>query len=185
VAPKLLFLASVSAASLLAAAPARAQADALAVTPSTDAAAQPAAQEQAADDIVVTGVRASIVGALNRRRESTQIVDSVVAEDVGKLPDNNVIEALQRVTGVQVTDRGQGEAGLIQIRGLPDALTTLNGRNIFTAAGQFFGLQDISANLVKRVDIYKTRAADQIETGLAGQVDVVTRRPFDFDGFAI
>ncbi len=130
-------------------------------------------------------MRASIVGAINRRRNSTQIVDSVVAEDVGKLPDNNVVEALQRVTGVQVTDRGQGEAAGIQIRGLPDALTTLNGRNIFTAAGQSFSLQDISANLIKRVDVYKTRAADQIETGLAGQVDVVTRRPFDFDGFAV
>ncbi len=184
-APKLLFLASVSAASLLAAAPAYAQADAVAATPSSDAAAQPAAQEQAADDIVVTGVRASIIGALNRRRESTQIVDSVVAEDVGKLPDNNVVEALQRVTGVQVTDRGQGEAAGIQIRGLPDALTTLNGRNIFTSSGQSFSLQDISANLIKRVDVYKTRAADQIETGLAGQVDVVTRRPLDFDGFAL
>lgn len=138
-----------------------------------------------AEDIVVTGVRASIVGALNRRREATQIVDSVVAEDVGKLPDNNVVEALQRITGVQVTDRGQGEAAGIQIRGLPDALTTLNGRNIFTAASQSFSLQDVSANLVRRVDVFKTRAADQIETGLAGQVDVVTRRPFDFDGFAL
>ncbi|MGK2908475.1 MAG: TonB-dependent receptor [Sphingobium sp.] len=136
-------------------------------------------------DIVVTGVRASIVGALNVRKNSTQIVDSIVSEDVGKLPDNNVIEALQRVTGIQVTNRTGGEASGISIRGLPDALTTLNGRNIFTAAGQSFSLQDISANLVNRVDVFKTRSADQIETGLAGQVDVQTRRPFDFDGFAI
>ena len=173
-APKPIFLASVSAFTMLVAAPANAQ----------DTAA-PTTAPAAGDDIVVTGVRASIVGALNRRRDSTQIVDSVVAEDVGKLPDNNVVEALQRVTGVQVTDRGQGEAAGIQIRGLPDALTTLNGRKIFTAAGQSFALQDVSANLIKRVDVFKTRAADQIETGLAGQVDVVTRRPFDFDGFAI
>jgi TonB-dependent receptor len=155
----------------------------------TDAATSPA-QTNAADasdvnDIVVTGVRASIVGALNVRKQSTQIVDSIVSEDVGKLPDNNVIEALQRVTGIQVTNRTGGEASGISIRGLPDALTTLNGRNIFTAAGQSFQLQDISANLVNRVDVYKTRSADQIETGLAGQVDVQTRRPFDFDGFAI
>jgi TonB-dependent receptor len=141
--------------------------------------------EASAADIVVTGVRASIVGALNVRKLSTQIVDSIVSEDVGKLPDNNVIEALQRVTGVQVTNRTGGEASGISIRGLPDALTTLNGRNIFTAAGQSFSLQDISANLVKQIDVYKTRAAEQIETGLAGQVDVATRRPFDFDGFAI
>jgi len=143
------------------------------------------AQSAEAPEIVVTGVRASIVGALNVRKNSTQIVDSIQAEDVGKLPDNNVIEALQRVTGIQVTNRSGGEAAGISIRGLPDALTTLNGRNIFTAASQAFSEQDISANLVKSVDVYKTRAADQIETGLAGQIDVKTRRPFDFDGFAI
>lgn len=151
----------------------------------SEAAPQAVPQQDETNDIVVTGVRASIVGALNVRKESTQIVDSIVAEDVGKLPDNNVVEALQRVTGIQVTNRTGGEAAAISIRGLPDALTTLNGRNIFTAAGQSFQLQDVSANLVKRVDVFKTRSADQIETGLAGQVDVETRRPFDFNGFAI
>ena len=144
-----------------------------------------AAPQDEAADIVVTGVRASIVGALNVRKESTQIVDSIVSEDVGKLPDNNVVEALQRVTGIQVTDRAGGEAATITIRGLTDPLTTLNGRNIFTAAGTSFQLQDISANLVKQVDVYKTRASDQLETGLAGQIDVQTRRPLDFDGFTI
>ncbi|WP_159982298.1 MULTISPECIES: TonB-dependent receptor [unclassified Novosphingobium] len=138
-----------------------------------------------AEDIIVTGVRASIVGAINARKDNVQIVDSIVAEDVGKLPDNNVVEALQRVTGIQVTDRAGGEAATITIRGLTDPLTTLNGRNIFTAAGTSFALQDISANLVKKIDVYKTRSADQIETGLAGQIDVQTRRPFDFDGFTV
>lgn len=140
---------------------------------------------EAEDEIVVTGVRASIVGALNVKRNATQVVDSIVAEDVGKLPDNNVIEALQRVSGIQVTNRAGGEAAGISIRGLPDALTTMNGRNIFTASGQAFALADIPANLVKRIDVYKTRAADQIETGIAGQIDVFTRRPFDFKGFAM
>lgn len=135
--------------------------------------------------IVVSGVRASIRQALDIRRDSIQIVDSVVAEDVGKLPDNNVIEALQRVTGIQVTDRTGGEAAGITIRGLSDPLTTLNGRNIFTAAGQSFALQDISANLIKSVNVYKTRSAEQIETGLAGQIDVQTRRPFDFNGLTV
>ncbi|NML93849.1 TonB-dependent receptor [Novosphingobium olei] len=161
----------------------------LALTLSTVAHAQAvdaaSADAAAGDEIVVSGVRASIVGALNVRKQSTQIVDSIVAEDVGKLPDNNVVEALQRVTGIQITDRAGGEAGAVTIRGLSDPLTTLNGRNIFTAAGQSFALQDISANLVKAVNVYKTRSADQIETGLAGQIDVETRRPFDFDGFTI
>ncbi|MYL99249.1 TonB-dependent receptor [Novosphingobium sp. FGD1] len=152
-----------------------------------DAAPQDAVDESGAtaEDIIVTGVRASIVGAINSRKDNVQIVDSIVAEDVGKLPDNNVVEALQRVTGIQITDRAGGEAATITIRGLTDPLTTLNGRNIFTAAGTSFALQDISANLVKKVDVYKTRSADQIETGLAGQIDVQTRRPLDFDGFTI
>ena len=185
-------LASVSLCSLLTAVSANAQ------TADTDAPTGSAAAEQETiaasarsdvadqgDDIVITGVRASILGALNVKRNSTQVVDSIVAEDVGKLPDNNVIEALQRVSGVQVTNRTGGEAAGISIRGLPDALTTMNGRNIFTASGQAFALQDIPANLVKRIDVYKTRAADQIETGIAGQIDVFTRRPFDFNGFAL
>lgn len=151
---------------------------------------QPPAQSdpapaQEGSDVVVTGVRAAITEALDIRRESVQIVDSVVAEDIGKLPDNNVVEALQRVTGIQVTNRGAGEASGISIRGLPDSLTTMNGRNIFTASGRAFALQDIPANLVRRIDVYKTRAAEQIETGIAGQIDVFTRRPFDFDDFAI
>src|SRR3546814_19566032 len=61
----------------------------------------------------------------------------------------------------------------------------MNGREVFTAAGRSVALQDIAATLGKRIDGYKTRAADQIETGLAGQIDVQTRRPFDFDGFAL
>ncbi len=194
-------LASVSSVALLCCAPAIAQVAPPANTPDgigaplgtpTDAPEQasdgtPAREAQAddAEEIIVTGVRASIVGALNVKRNATQVVDSIVAEDVGKLPDNNVIEALQRLSGIQVTNRAGGEAAGISIRGLPDALTTMNGRNIFTASGQAFALADIPANLVKRIDVYKTRAADQIETGIAGQIDVFTRRPFDFDGFAM
>lgn len=185
-------LASVSLCSLLTAISASAQTAPGSAGESVGTPADPAVQasssSDAADDsadIIVTGVRASILGALNVKRNATQVVDSIVAEDVGKLPDNNVIEALQRVSGIQVTNRTGGEAAGISIRGLPDALTTMNGRNIFTASGQAFALQDIPANLVKRIDVYKTRAADQIETGIAGQIDVFTRRPFDFKGFAI
>lgn len=134
------------------------------------------------EEVVVRGIRASLEKGLAVKRQSSQVVESVVAEDIGKLPDNNVVEALQRVTGVQVTNRSGGEATAISIRGLPDITTTWNGRNVFTASGRQFALQDIPANLVKRIDVYKTRAAEQIETGIAGQVDVQTRRPFDFSG---
>ena len=123
--------------------------------------------------------------ASRTRRKPPRCVESIVAEDIGKLPDNNVIEALQRVTGVQVTNRGGGEADGIAIRGLPDSTTTWNGRNVFTGVSRSLALQDVPANLISRIDVYKTRSSDQIETGLAGQIDVRTRRPFDLPGLEL
>ena len=140
------------------------------------------AQTEELEEVVVTGVRESLVQGLENKRAATQVVESIVAEDIGKLPDNNVVEALQRIAGIQITNRGGGEADAIVIRGLNDTTTTWNGRNVFTANSRQLALQDIPANLVSRIDVYKTRAADQLETGLAGQIDVATRRPFDFPG---
>ncbi|GFE91245.1 hypothetical protein GCM10011488_61990 [Steroidobacter agaridevorans] len=142
------------------------------------------------EEVIVSGVRESLVQGLENKRNSTQVVESIVAEDIGKLPDNNVVEALQRISGIQITDRGGGEAEGIVIRGLNDVTTTWNGRNVFTAQGRpasarQVALQDIPANLIGKIDVYKTRAADQLETGLAGQIDVTTRRPFDFDGLEV
>jgi iron complex outermembrane receptor protein len=137
------------------------------------------------DTVIVTGVRESLTRGLENKRQSAQVIESIVAEDIGKLPDNNVVEALQRVTGVQVTDRSGGEADAIVIRGLPDITTTWNGRNVFTGVGRSLALADIPANLIGQVDVFKTRAAEQIETGLAGQIDVRTRRPFDREGLQL
>lgn len=133
------------------------------------------------EEIVVTGIRESLTKALDIKRDSLQLVDAIVAEDIGKFPDNNVVEALQRVSGVQVTDRGRGEIATVSIRGLTDVTTTVNGRNIFTASGRSVALADIPASLLNRVDIYKTRSADLIETGIAGQIDIHTQRPFNFN----
>lgn len=140
------------------------------------------AQEEQVEEIVVSGIRASLTQALDVKRTNTQIVDAIVSEDIGKFPDNNVIEAMQRITGVQVTSRGAGEVAGISIRGLTDVNTTINGRNIFTASGLSVALTDIPASLIKQVDVYKTRSASQIENGIAGSVDIKTQRPFDFDG---
>ncbi|QIL91340.1 TonB-dependent receptor [Microbulbifer sp. SH-1] len=141
------------------------------------------AQEDAAlEEVVVTGVRASLEKGIDIKRESFQIVDSIVAEDIGKFPDNNVVESLQRVTGVQVTDRGAGEVSTVSIRGLNDVTTTVNGRNIFTASGRSVALADIPASLLGQVDVYKTRSADLISSGIAGQIDIHTHRPFNFEG---
>lgn len=133
------------------------------------------------EEIVVTGIRQSLTKAADIKRESLQIVDAIVAEDIGKFPDNNVVEALQRVSGIQVTGRGGGEASTVTIRGLGDVSTTVNGRQIFTSSGRSVALADIPASLLAGVEVYKTRSADLVEGGVAGQIDVKTHRPFDFE----
>jgi len=143
------------------------------------------ASPPATDDstvVVVKGVRASAIKSIAIKRKATQVVDSVVAEDIGKLPDNSVVEALQRVPGIQVTDRAGGEVGTISIRGMSDISSTWNGRTIFTAAGRYEALQDIPSTLVRQIDVYKTRDASQNEAGIAGAIDVKSLRPFDFKG---
>lgn len=144
-------------------------------------ASAPNATPQELEEVVVSGIRESLTQALDIKRESIQIVDAVVAEDIGKFPDNNTVEALQRVPGVQVTDRARGEVSRVAIRGLEDVTTTINGRNIFTASGRQVALADIPSSLLNRVDIYKTRSADLIEQGIAGVIDIVAHRPFNFD----
>ncbi|WBO21563.1 TonB-dependent receptor [Sphingomonas abietis] len=138
----------------------------------------------ASQEIIVTGVRASLSSAQSIKRNAPQIVDSIVAEDIGKLPDNTVADALQRVTGVQVI-RGNGETTGVDIRGLPNAATLLNGREAFTGTGRGVALQDIPAELLAGVDVYKTSTPDIIEGGVAGVIDIRLHRPFDFKGFTI
>ncbi len=141
--------------------------------------------DTASDSIVVTGVRASLRSAQEIKRNSDSISDSIVAEDIGKLPDVNVTEALQRITGVQI-GRDYGEGSSVMIRGLTQVETTLNGREVFTAgAGRTFNFQDLAAELISGIDVYKAPTADLIEGGIGGTVDVRTRMPLDFDGFTL
>lgn len=131
------------------------------------------------DTYVVHGVRASLIGAQEIKQNSVQVVDSVVAEDIGKFPDNTVADALQRIPGVQV-GRSNGEVNSVIIRGLPNLGTTLNGNEVFTGTGRGLALQDIPAELVAGVDVFKSSAANKIEGGIAGLIDIRTRRPLDF-----
>jgi iron complex outermembrane receptor protein len=177
------YLKSSTAALALIAVPAAAQQ--ATTNPAAPAADVAQTTGDSANEIVVTGVRASLRSAAEVKRNATTIVDSIVAEDIGKLPDNNATEALQRVTGVQVS-RDLGEGGSIAIRGLPQVETTLNGRETFTAGGgRTFNLQDFPAELISRIDVYKASQADLIEGGLGGLVDLQTRRPLDLPGFTV
>ncbi|WP_407353132.1 TonB-dependent receptor [Luteimonas sp. R10] len=137
------------------------------------------------DRVVVTGVRGSLTKAQIIKETTDQIVDSVVAEDIGKLPDNNIAEALQRISGVQIR-RNKGEGSEIAIRGLTQVRTELNGRDIFTAnEGRALNLEDVPAELLAGIDVYKNPNAELIEGGIGGLVNLRTRMPFDADGMRI
>ena len=175
-------LAQQADASLPTPAPAEVATTPSAADPNANAAVQ--AEPAQSEEIVVTGLRRSLQSAQNIKRNSDQIVDSIVAEDIGKLPDVTASAALARVTGVQV-NRGAGEAANVQIRGLPDISTTYNGREIFTAEGRNVAIQDFPAGAVQALEVYKSSTANLIEGGVGGQVNVRSRRPFDFDGFQL
>ncbi|PTR34394.1 TonB-dependent receptor [Luteibacter sp. OK325] len=132
--------------------------------------------------ITVTGVRASLESAAQIKQNADQIVDSIVAEDIGKLPDSNVAEALQRISGIQI-DRNYGEGSSIAIRGLTQVRTEVNGRDAFTAnGGRALSFEDVPSELLAGIDVYKNPSAEIIEGGLGGTVNLRTHKPFDFDG---
>ncbi len=130
-------------------------------------------------DIVVTGYRASLGSAQAIKRNSDAILDAIVAQDIGKLPDNTAAESLARVTGIQVV-RNSDEVSQVIVRGLPDVATTFNGRDIFTGELRRSQLQDFPAGALAGLEVYKSGTADLLEPGLAGLINVRSRRPFDF-----
>ena len=136
--------------------------------------------------IVVTGLRASLRSAQNIRRNSEQIVDAIVAEDIGKLPDVAVSDTAARIPGIQV-ERNGGEASRVLLRGLDrfNYTTTYNGREIFTAETRSVALQDFPAGGISAIEAFKTSSADLVEPGIAGLINVRSRRPFDFQGFEV
>jgi TonB-dependent receptor len=136
--------------------------------------------------IVVTGLRRSLQSARNIKRNSDQVVDAVVAEDIGKLPDITVSDTAARIPGVQV-ERARGEAGRVLLRGLDNTYytTTYNGREIFTAETRSVALQDFPAGGIAALEAFKTSTANLVEPGIAGLINVRSRRPFDFSGFEV
>ncbi|RXK53590.1 TonB-dependent receptor [Oleiharenicola lentus] len=150
------------------------------------------------DKLVVTGLRGSLTSAAEIKQSKMEIVDAIVASDIDKLPDINVSYALSRVPGVQLahTFSGLGGNGAVTIRGLNQITNTLDGRQVLTPGGiangtagvgvgqRNFDYSQIPSALIAGIDVYKTAAANQIDGGLGGLVNVRMRKPFDFpDGF--
>lgn len=153
------------------------------------------AEQESLDTITVTGYRASVEKALDIKRAEKGVVDAVVAEDIGKFPDTNLAESLQRIPGVVITRDG-GEGRNISVRGLGPQFTRvrLNGLETLstvgstdgqggTNRGRDFDFNVFAADLFSQLIVRKTPSADVDEGSLGATVDLRTARPFDYAGF--
>jgi iron complex outermembrane recepter protein len=145
------------------------------------AAADPAVEEEATDDIVVTGFAASLENAVVVKRDADQIVESVSAEDIGRLPDASIGEAIARLPGI-ASQRNNGRASGIAVRGFgPDfSQTLLNGREQTTTSdNRSVEFDQYPSEVVSRVDVFKSPTAALVGQGLFATIDIRTVRPLD------
>jgi len=162
-------------------------------------AASAAKEKEAVQTVEVTGIRASMQQSLNQKRNAETHVEVITAEDVGKLPDKNVADSLQRLPGVTISSAGATEGGFdesdrVSMRGTNPSYTQtlVNGHNV--ASGDWFALDQTSTGAVGRsvsytllpsevvssVVVHKASEADLVEGGVVGSVDIITRKPLDF-----
>jgi TonB-dependent receptor len=145
------------------------------------------------DEVVVSGFRESLAQGIQLKREAVGVRDSIVAEDIGKFPEMNVAESLQRIPGVFMNREGASNEGQrIFLRGLGSqyTVTTVNGMPVRTTSGSLgnvgsstrdFNYDVFPSELFSRADVYKTPLANLEEGGIAGNVDLQTPRPFDYN----
>ncbi|MFG6468443.1 TonB-dependent receptor [Roseateles sp. BYS87W] len=155
-------------------------------------AAAPEAKTQKIESVVVSGRRAALQTAQKIKQEADEIVDSVNADDIGKLPDKSVTEVLQRIVGVTI-DRTMAkgdpehysvEGSGVNIRGLSYVRSEVNGRDTFSAnGGRALNFEDVPPELMAGVDVYKNPSAAQVEGAVGGLVNLRTALPFDHAGF--
>ena len=143
----------------------------------------------AADDVVeveeitVTGFRGSLTNAISVKRRADTVVEAISAEDIGRLPDVSIAEALARLPGI-TSQRTSGQSSAINIRGLPQNLvfTTLNGREQVTPNGnRAIEFEQFPSELIQAVQVHKSPKAELIEGGVAGTVNFNTIRPLSQD----
>lgn len=140
-------------------------------------------QAQDIEEVLVTGIKSSLTQSVDVKRNSASVVDAISAEDIGKLPDNTIADSLQRIPGIQIR-RTAGEGSTVNIRGMSQVSTLLNGEQ-FLSAGSITTIQpelsDVPAELLSQVDVLKSSQAKTLAAGIGGTIDLKTRRPMDMD----
>jgi iron complex outermembrane recepter protein len=168
---------------------------ALLVPPAFAMAAAP--DDNVLQEIVVTGIRKSVELSIEAKRDATELTEVVTAEDIGKMPDKNVADSLARLPGITTSAAGANEGGFdendrVSMRGTNPSLTQtlINGHGV--AAGDWFVLDQVQtvgrsvsytllpSEIVSKVVVEKSSSASLVEGGVAGSVDIITRKPLDF-----
>ena len=153
---------------------------ALGVSAATPVVAQDTGDEQVLEEIVTVGIRGSLQRSMDVKRGATGVVDAISAEDIGKFPDANLAESLQRITGVSI-DRQRGEGSQVTVRGFgPEYnLVTVNGRQMPTHNGtnRSFDFADLASEGVAGVQVYKTGRADVPSGGVGSTINISTPEP--------
>ena len=162
---------------------------------------QPQSQSQPTqlDAVQVTGIRNSLSQAMDIKRDSAGVVDAISAEDIGKFPDTNLAESLQRITGISI-ERRDGEGAQVTARGFGPQfnMVTLNGRQMpgadaFGASGQVaiggvdggtraFNFAQLAAEAINGIEVYKTSRAQVPSGGIGATINILTSRPLDHAG---
>ena len=145
----------------------------------------PAGASSEPEAIIVTGIRSSLRSAAGIKKNSLAIVDAISSEDLGKFPDTNVAESLQRIPGVAI-DRSNGEGRFVTVRGFGPAFNTVlvNGRTFASDnQGREFSFDLLAAELISGAEVYKSSQARLQDGGIGATLNVKTPRPLDLGGF--
>ncbi len=149
-----------------------------------EATSQQTSNEAQSDDrIEVYGVRSSLMRSMDRKRNAVGFVDAITAEDIGKFPDQNLAEALQRIPGISIS-RSNSEGSQITVRGFgPDFnLVTFNGRSMPTQGGRSFDFADIASTGVSAVEVVKSGNASLPTGGIGATINIITPKPLENPG---
>src|SRR6185503_1742846 len=144
------------------------------------------------EEVIVTGIRGSLTSSMNLKRDSQGVVDGIVAEDIGKFPDTNLAESLQRISGVSIDRSAIGEGQRVTVRGVgPDFnLVLLNGRQMPASSiedttasnSRAFDFANLASESIAGIEVFKTSRASTPTGGIGATINIKTARPLDSPG---